>query len=524
MNQTKNQAILAQTILEHFKKLNTVPRGSNNEKAVSGVVMEFAQSCGLTCRRDDGNNVVVVKQAQGTSDTRPVILQAHMDMVCAVDEAHMDYDFLKNPIYQKTEINASGEEIMTGRGTAPDSSGKPVPDDSIHTTLGADDGIGVASIMSLLEDHTIIHPPIIAVFTTGEEIGMVGAKKITREWLQDAAGSLDLAQARFINVDEEQDGRFCYGCAGGIGVDFQISFGRETRFEPSGYQAFRISVSGLLGGHSGIEIGERHANANRLIGRILYSLRKEPQLGLKLFRISGGSAENAIASSGNADIAVYSNQVTALEEAFNKVRQALLDEYALVEKNIKLCLNPAEIGAESPITEEYCKNIVDLLYLIPNDVLGFLDCDGYSVVETSSNLGIVSTESSVVRLQCSVRSFYNARRDFVVSQMERMAELFDFNIKIHDDYSGWAQSPDSKLKVIFTESYQELFPGEPVGGRSVHAGLECGVFSEILGDIDMIACGPTIKDVHTPKETLYLDTVPKIGSLLIDVLKRLTEE
>lgn len=523
---TKNEEI-TKKILDNFKLLNTVPRGSGNERAVSSLMMDLAKELGLKCERDSSNNVIIFKPAQKTMDNRPVILQAHLDMVCAVDGAHKDYDFLHNPIYQKVEYSMNGQPIMTGRGTR-NENGNWVPVDKIRTTLGADDGIGDATVMMILKDKEITHPPIIAIFTTGEETGMTGAREIDKNMVQRVCGDLDLSAARLINVDEEQDGRFCYGCAGGIGIDLTMSCSREEDYTPSMYQAFTLTVKGLLGGHSGVEIGERHANAIQLIGRFLQAFLHNDSLALKLFDINGGNAENAIASEVTCTIAVLKEKKQELEEIFQTVRDRLLGQYKEIETNMQLLLDSVnDLVDESklyPVTRENLRNIADMIYLVPNDVLGFLDCDGYSVVETSSNMGIIRIKDDVLKIESSARSFYDARRDFVVDQIKRMGELFDFKVETHDAYSGWAQSPDSKLRKVFVDSYTSLFPGDPVLGRSIHAGLECGVFVEIFGDIDMIACGPTIRDVHTPKETLYLDTVPKTGMLLVEVLKRLASD
>lgn len=503
---------LGKKVIDNFIEINKIPRGSRNEAGISKHMLEFGNGLGLKSYTDDANNVIIVKPAQNTDHTDPIILQAHMDMVCAVDDAHKDYDFIKNPIYPKQEDN-----IMTGRGTK-----DGVYDDSIKTTLGADDGIGVASVMALLQDEgTITHPPLIAIFTTGEEIGMVGAKKLTKQFIEQAAKELDLSKARLINVDEEQDGRFCYGCAGGVGVELTLNFSREKEVMHSD-KAYKISISGLLGGHSGIDIDKRRANANRLAGRILYYFIHTSEIDVALYQIKGGSAENAIAAGAETVISVSEQDTGKLQTAFEEIYEDFKKEYHEVETGMSIVLEETTLPENMPILKEDRDRIVKMIYLMPNDVLGFLQCDGYSVVETSSNLGIINTNDETIVFECSIRSFYDVRRDFVASQMELLSQLFNFSIYTHDDYSGWAQSPDSKLKEVFEDSYKYLFPNDPVGGRSVHAGLECGVFTGILGDIDMIACGPTIHDVHTIKETLYLDTVPKIIELLIEVLKRLS--
>lgn len=234
---------LGEKVIENFEELNKIARGSNNEANVSDYMVKFGEGLELKSQKDIGNNVIIVKPASKTNCKDPVILQAHLDMVCAVDDAHKDYDFINNPIHPKKEGN-----LMTGRGTEINASGERVYNDNIKTTLGADDGIGVASIMALLQDKDIAHPPIIAIFTTGEEIGMVGAKKLTKEFISEMAGDLDLSKARLINVDEEQDGRFCYGCAGGVGVELTLDLLRDKNIDVSRNKSYKVSVSGLMGG------------------------------------------------------------------------------------------------------------------------------------------------------------------------------------------------------------------------------------------------------------------------------------
>lgn len=522
---------VGEQIISNFKNLNKVPRPSNYESAVSNYLLSFGRDNGFSCHQDGGNNVIITKPGQNSSSDIPVILQAHMDMVPAADDAHKDYPFEKNPVIPHTEGS-----LMTGRGSEKDeASGQWIENPDIHTTLGADDGIGVATIMTILQNKEISHPPLVAVFTTGEEVGMVGAKKLTKEFMTESSG-MDLSKARFINVDEEQDGRFCYGCAGGVGITFTKDCHKEKEFSWDNFRGCQLTISGLLGGHSGIDIGTGRANANCLMGNLLYELSKD--VPFVLFGIKGGDAENAIAKSAEAALGIPTEAFEIFEQKLEELFQQQKKKYGSVETDMSYSLIADEtFKTEKPLSKADQDAILTFIQELPNDAQDFMTVSqkgpngeiiSYEVVKTSCNLGTIGLsweaagDTGTITFQSSVRSFEDAERDKLADTLQALAGKNSFAANLHDDYSGWEQDANSILRQLFETTYYEQNQ-RCAEGRYVHAGLECGVFTGILGNIDMIACGPTIHDVHTPKETLYLDTVPNIFYLLTGVLDKLSQ-
>lgn len=517
-------------VLIYFEKLNTYPRPSDYEAKVSDYLLSFGQEHGFTCKQDKGmdetgkhpvNNVVIYKPAQNSVNQSLVILQAHMDMVPAVDEAHSGYDFSTQPIHPHVEGN-----LMTGRGSEY-KDGVWIENPDIHTTLGADDGIGVATILTLLDDKEISHPPLLAVFTTGEEIGMVGAHHLTKDFLESVVPSLD--GVSLINVDEEQDGRFCYGCAGGIGLDFNKTYQQDTTFQSDGYKGYTLTINGLLGGHSGIYIGTGRANANCLLGKMLNSL----SIPYVLFELSGGSAENAIAQFAAAKIGILPEFFELLQEKLMQYWELLKEEYPL-EETMQYSLKEIDIVECKPLGDKDKKELLNMICEMPNDALAFMtitptdsEIEPYEIPETSSNLGQIKMtwdnekQQGTIAFISSARSFYEDKIDTVIAKMQHLSNIYEFILESHDRYSSWVQKDNSQLKELFEDTYREQNQ-KSAEGRFIHAGLECGVFADILGkETDMIACGPTIHDVHKPKETLYLDTVPNVYRLLKEVLRKL---
>lgn len=514
-------------VIKHFQELNKHPRPSNYETEVSDFLLSFAQKNGLLNAKDSANNVIIGKAGQHCKSSTPVILQAHMDMVAAADQ---NYNFKTNPVIPHIEGN-----LMTGRGSKRDEQNNTWIETDIHTTLGADDGIGIAIIMEILENREISHPPIVAVFTTGEEIGMLGAKQLTRDFVEKAS-HMDLSNAFLINVDEEQDGHFGYGCAGGAGLTYSKQWDKPESFIKDDFEGYLFTIYGLQGGHSGIDIGTGRANAHCLLGEILYQISKE--IPFLLFEIKGGDAENAIPKSAKAMLGIPKTSLKAWEETVASLFHKQKELYKTVETTMNYSLTKEEtILNGQPLSKEDQIQLLTMIHELPNDQQSYMKVEQknpnaestfYEVVETSCNLGIIEIswnaekKKGLILLQSSVRSFYDDKRDNLIEKLQAIAEKYHFETKTHDKYSGWTQSEDSKLRTLFEETYFEQNKTSASGGY-IHAGLECGVLENVFGHIDMIACGPTLKDVHTPRETLYLDTVPKTYNLIAGVLKKLAK-
>lgn len=502
---------LSDKVNRYFEEMCSISRSSGNEEKISDYIIAFAKTHRLAYDRDNLWNVVVKKDATGSfirKDAAPVIMQAHMDMVCVPAAPEYDWRQGVHPVIDGNKMR--GQDPKTGN----------------YTSLGADDGIGVASILAILDSSEIEHPPIIAVFTSQEESGMGGARGITREFIQKTAGSLRLDTARFINVDEEQDGRFCASCAGGIRVKMSIK--ADVVGKPKNTLFYSVSVSGLTGGHSGICMGLGRANAHRLMGRLLNQLILKG-IPVNLYDISGGDAENAIPTSCRAGIMIPERQKEAFEKELKAIHDMFYSEYNHgrapgngVEKDLIVSFDAVDPAAVRQVFSGRClQQIVNAIMIIPNDVVA-MDINVQGLVETSSNLGLLEYKDGMVSLTCAVRSSVESRKRMVVNQMQLVSESLGCAVfEERDDYPGWTYKAGSELQEVFLSTYAELFKEPKPTAIAVHAGLECGFFAEKLGDIDMIACGPTINDVHSVNETLYLDTVPKTVELLAAVLKKL---
>ncbi len=509
---------LADQVNEYFKALSKVSRPSKKEEAASEFMVAFAKEHNLSYLRDKMNNVIVKKEAQGKAvgtNSEPVILQAHLDMVCVP----RDYDWAQGVQTTEPEKDPLGRGmIMRGRDEV---TGR-------YTSLGADDGIGVATIMGILDDQEISHPPILAVFTTDEEAGMGGARGLTREDMQEVAGDLDLSTARMINIDEEEDGRFSVGCAGGVRANLVLPIQWKKR--PKNLSIYKIAITGLTGGHSGVEIDKKRANAHRLMGRVLDDLQGK---GVKIymFNISGGEFDNAIARESCAEVGIVKGQEQLFEESIRKMGEIFNWEYNRssrekdrIEPNLSVSYEVLpDINTHIRYSGKMLNKVITILMLIPNDVLA-MDIEESGLVETSSNLGVIRTENDALWFTCATRSSVDSRKRMVLNQMQRLMDSVGGVLIEKDDYPGGEYRKESPLRDIFMETYQELFSEPEPVARPIHAGLECGYFAGKLGNIDMIACGPTIHDVHTINETLFLDTVPKTVELLVKVLEKLIKE
>lgn len=488
----------------YFRALSEIPRGSGNEKGISDFLVSFAERFkekGVTYTRSThepiGNkkiyDVIIRKPGTGECANLPVtILQAHMDMVCQKTE-NSTHDFLKDPI----EIQIEGN-MMTAK----------------DTTLGADDGIGVACILAILESDEISHPPIEALFTSDEEEDMTGAMAVSRDLIQGK---------RLINIDTETEGIFYFGCAGGINANFSL----PVDYIPAtkGLAYYSLEVSGLLGGHSGIEIDKKHANANRLLGRALYhlsTLLKQKGDALYLVEIKGGDKKNAITQEASAIVGMKPAESTFFESEVETLYEIFNHEYEYVESNLKL--KAVQKSGEfsqvfSPVTLD---KLLSLLMIIPNDVLA-MHGKIPNLVETSCNLGVLQHKENQIRLVSFIRSFIESKKQFVVEEMRLLADLVGAAFSTDADFPNWEPKSDSELIKRFRNAYMDTFEKE-ASFESIHAGLECGHFAREFPEMDMIACGPTITGAHTTKETLYIDTVEKITHLLLNVLLQMQDE
>jgi len=497
-------------VIYHFKEICKVfPRSSKNEGKMCEYLKEFANNLikkGLEINFQhqseiqEGkpiNNIVLTKPAsKGYENFKTVALQGHSDMVCQKNKDSI-HNFDTMPI--SIEIDEK-TNVMTSKNK--------------ETTLGADNGIGIAYILAVLESTDLFHPQIQGVFTSDEEDGMSGAK-----WLDTKIIKSDC----FINLDAEEEGTLYYGCAGGTYVNIDIP--ADYIKKPNDMILFNLEISGLLGGHSGMAIDKGRANANRLMGRALNYITEDfAKINDKIYLsdISGGNAKNAITKEATAIIAVKDNLKDLLAEKIIEIAKIFKYEYSSLEENLSVKLIECKDKYENILTEETLNKIITILVSFPNGVLD-KHTSIKDLVETSSNLGIVQLNSNSVSFICFVRSSIESKKQFVVKQIELIAKSIGADFSADTDFPEWNPDNKSKLVNLFKNTYKECFNKEPKC-ESIHAGLECGYFfkkfynSETQKSVDLIAIGPTIADVHVPQETVHIDTLKPVTKLLLNVL------
>ncbi len=461
------------SVLRFFEELCAIPHGSGNTAAASDWAVDFAKTRGLRYRRDEAGNVVIWKDASpGYEDHPAVMLQGHLDMVC-VAEAGVDHDFTKDGL----ELVVDGDWIRA-RGT----------------TLGGDDGIAVAMAMAVLDDDAIPHPPLEAVFTVDEEIGLLGAT---------ALDCSDLKSKYLLNIDSEAEGILTVGCAGGARCDLHIPLPAEAA---SG-DVFTLSVSGLPGGHSGAEIHKNIPNANRVLARCLTSLP-----GVRLISLHGGEQDNAIPGQAEARVLLPAGGADSglLESAF---RQALAGELP----GVSCALAQTGGGSCRALSAEDSRRALELILSAPNGVQA-MEPDLPGQVRTSLNLGILRLEEGALRLTWSVRSSAAAEKEALVEKLKALSAAGSFTRR--GDYPAWEYRKDSPLRDTMVAVFKEQYGREPKV-ETIHAGLECGILSAKMPALDAVSFGPDLVDIHTPRERASLSSLRRTWAYLVAVLARL---
>lgn len=468
-------------VLQYFQAISQVPRGSGNEQGISDWLMEFARAHGLEAVRDAALNVLIRKPASPGCESAPaVMLQGHMDMVCEKDSG-VDHDFTKDPIRLRLE-----GEYLRAEGT----------------TLGADNGIGMAMMLAVLTDTALKHPALECLITTQEEVGMLGAKALEKDRFQFRSRTL-------INLDTGWEGVFVAGCAGG---------GRMTQRLPIVWEhidaapGWRITVSGLKGGHSGAEIHLGRANANQLLGRILRDLGQS----VRLCRISGGTKENVIPREAQALAACPDGEALARRCAW--WQELLRTEFRDADPGVRVSAEP-----DRPVDQVYDRatqsRLVDLLTLLPCGVQAMDQALGN--VATSANLGAVSSDSHEITFHSSVRSSLPSHlRQLLIPRYEALSALCGAGVEEHDFYPGWTFRPRSRVRELAMECYRAWGIREPTF-MTLHGGLECGLLMEKLGEMDTISFAPEINSPHSPGENVRIPSVEVNYRVLTDLLARL---
>ncbi len=470
------EALNPQAVWRHFKNIMAIPHPSGHEAELARYITDFATSLGLASEVDEAGNVIVRKGAtEGMESRKAVILQAHLDMV-PQKNSDKEFDFESDPI----EGYIDGEWVRAN-----------------GTTLGADNGLGVAAALAILEDNELRHSDLELLFTASEETGMDGAYALTSEQLK---GEI------LLNLDTEEHGELCIGCAGGL--DLLITFDHELIPTPQGdYVARRLKVGGLRGGHSGIEIDQQRGNAIKLLFRFL----RLTKLELLIAGVDGGSLKNAIAREAYVDILIQSDDMELFEEQVARYEATLREEHAPVESSISVTLSPIDYP-EMMIEENAASCMVwsiagapDGVYRMSNHIPG--------LVQTSSNLGVIRSEGEQTVATIFVRSSMESEKIALADTIASVFELADAEVECDGSHPAWQPNTSSAILSCMSSGYKELFGNEPKV-LAVHAGLECGLIGATYPHLDMISFGPTIVSPHSPAERAEIGSVEKFYRLL----------
>ena len=472
-------------VWEQFDAITRVPRPSKKEEKIREYLVRFAAEHGIECHTDKIGNVVMRKPATPGYEQRPkVILQSHMDMVCEKNSG-VEFDFSRDAIRTRIE----GEWVRAE-----------------GTTLGADDGIGMAAALAVLIDPEAEHGPLEALFTVDEETGLTGAFEL---------GEGMLTGKYLINLDSEDEGEIFIGCAGGI--DTIATFRYTTEAAPKNYSFFRVDVSDLAGGHSGDDIGKGRVNSNKTVARLLWDGMQSYELRLSYF--DGGNLRNAIPREAYAIFGVPTRLRDEFRKRYELFAADLHAEFRLCEPNFRITLN--EMPAVDHVIDEKTQfGLVYSLVGVPNGVIA-MSMALPGLVETSTNLASVKfVDGAKIVVTSSQRSSVESAKTYVMQMVESVFALAGADVAHSDGYPGWAPDPSSRLLEVSVASYRRLFGREPKV-RAIHAGLECGLFLEKYPELEMVSFGPTLRGVHSPDERLEIATVAKFWAHLNDILRTL---
>ncbi len=472
-----------QPLFSYFEDICQVPRPSKKEEKIRKFLLDFAKENNLSSKTDNIGNVLISKPAAPGKENAPtVILQTHMDMV---GEKNSDkvFDFENDPI----------EPFVTDGWVKANG-----------TTLGADCGIGIAAQMAILTSNSINHGPVECLITVDEETGLTGAFALEQGFL---TGNI------LLNLDSEDEGELFIGCAGGI--DTQATFTYQKMEVPKNSDSLKLSVSGLLGGHSGDDIHKNRGNAVKILTRFLWKAARE--FNIQLAEFNGGNLRNAIAREASAVIVFPENKEKIISEAFEQFTKKLILEFEKNEPNLKLKAEKVAVPG-STIDSATQKNLLNALFACPHGVLE-MSTRMEGMVETSTNLASIKFKNdNKIEITTSQRSELESRKYFAAEMVRSVFELACANVAHSEGYPGWTPNPDSRVLETTVESYKRLFGIEPVV-RSIHAGLECGLFLEKYPHLDMVSFGPTIKGAHSPDERLNIETTEKFWKHLVDVME-----
>lgn len=467
------EGLLPKRVFEIFEDICGIPHGSGNTKAISDYCVAFAKKRGLWFFQDELNNVIIKKAASAGYENHPtVILQGHLDMVCE-KEPECDIDFLREGLRLRVEgdfVSADG------------------------TTLGADDGIAVAMALSIAEDNSLCHPPLEILFTVDEETGMYGAEGVDATLL---------SGKRFINIDSDHEGMITVGCAGGARAEIDIPLEKTDITAP----CYCIGVEGLLGGHSGGDINKGRLNSNVVMGKLLSCLDSE----YNIIDIAGGLKDNAIPALTKCVVSTNCD-IMAIAKAFEQQNKIPTDN------GLCITVEPTD-RVERGFTYESSRTVSEFLSNVPNGIQA-MSLHMEDLVETSLNLGILKVENSTLHASFAVRSSVGTEKLKLLEKLSEFSKKFGAEFASHSHYPAWEYRVDSPIRGIFSETYKRLY-GKELIVRATHGGLECGLFSEKIKDIDAVSFGPDVFDIHTPRERLSISSAERTYEYLCEILKEL---
>lgn len=474
------------SVWAHFEDICKIPRPSKKEERILKYLIAFAEKNNLDWKQDKAGNLLISKPAtQGFESRTSVVLQSHVDMVCEKN-SDVAHDFDHDPIVPRID----GEWV---RATG--------------TTLGADDGIGMAVQLAILESHSIAHGPVECLFTVDEETGLTGAFALEKDFIKSRI---------LLNLDSEDDGELFIGCAGG--TDTLITFHYEKVNPEPDHEAFRIGVTGLKGGHSGDDINKGRGNAVKIITRLLWNC--ELMFELRLADMQGGNLRNAIAREAFATVTIPKRHKIAFIELFKKLATGIGEELKTNEPGLSIACNEAVMPI-SLIDYHTQQKLLNALYACPHGVMA-MSPDIPNLVETSTNLASIKMTATEIIVATSQRSSLESAKRDTADMVACVFNLAGAKIKHGDGYPGWKPNVNSEILGIMRKAYKDLFGQEP-HVLAIHAGLECGLIGEKYPGIDMISYGPTIKGAHSPDEGIKIDTVQKFWDLTLEVLKNIPE-
>lgn len=466
-------------VFHFFEEISAIPRGSTNTKGISDWCVAFAKMRGLEYHQDALGNIILIKEATpGYEKAEPMILQGHLDMVC--EQAP---DCIKNMEREGVDLIVDGDRIRAQ-----------------GTTLGGDDGIAVAMALAVLDSKNLAHPRVEVVLTVDEEIGMLGAVELDMS---------PLKGRKLINIDSEEEGVFTVSCAGGNLTQCCLPLQR-TPFSGS---ALKVTVGGLLGGHSGGEIDKGRANANMLLGRLLYAAQE--RLELRLVTAEGGRKDNAIPQEAHA--LLLTADADSVRAVAKNMEAAFRHEYRTTDPNVFVQVENA-VTERIPMDEACTFKVINMLTCLPNGIQA-MSADISGLVLTSLNLGVLATEEDELLASFCLRSSVATQKQMLVDRLACQMRLLGGSVCVFGDYPSWEYKPESALRDLMANVFREQYGRDPEIS-AIHAGLECGMFTGKLPDLDCVSIGPDMAEVHTYRESMSISSVRRVWSFLTEVLRR----